>query len=332
MKKWLTVAAAILALGAGTVFGRPQAPTTFNTYDGTPPGARPMGMGYAFCAVAHDPAAVAYNPAGLIGIDASLLALSYEAARQTELTGDLKFGSEMLRGRNLNFLALAVSRGSISWRPLADVTVLTGTPGAGNFHTRDIKLNKYTFSAAQQSDEKMAAGLNLSYLSGSIAEYGIDNSTPFAGVVSGYGFSADLGFIFTLAEQIKMGLALENIGGTLWWDDYEKEQLPFILRGGLAYQIEGFTTFAADIEKRYYRKDGDEEQITHFGLEQALGQSLTVRAGTYGSDLNDKNRSRVTFGLGYNQNNYQLALSGEKYALNNTDVYRYVFSLAVPIQ
>ncbi len=331
MKKTFLVSISILIAGTVTVFARPQPPTTYNTFDGTLPGARPMAMGYAFAALEGDPAAIAYNPAGLLGLEKSLFALSYETARQSELTGDQKYGSEMLRGRNMNFLAIAVSRGAISWRPLADAETTTTGPGAGDFHTREIKVNKYTFSAAQQSSEKMAAGLSLSYLSGSISEYGIAGS-PFAGISNGYGLSADLGFIYTLSQQMRFGLSLENLGGTLWWDDYEKDQLPFVFRGGFAFQIPGATTFAADIEKRYYRKDGDEEQITHFGLEQALGKSMALRAGTYGTDLNDKNKSRVTFGLGYGVNDYQLGLAGEKYAVNDIDVYRYVLSLAIPIQ
>jgi hypothetical protein len=58
---------------------------------------------------------------------------------------------------------------------------------------------------------------------------------------------------------------------------------------------------------------------------------VRLRAGIFGTDLNKQEETHLTAGLGYEQNKYRLSLAGEKYRLNMTDVYRYVFSLDLPI-
>jgi hypothetical protein len=121
----------------------------------------------------------------------------------------------------------------------------------------------------------------------------------------------------------------------VWWDDYEAEQLPLVVRTGFSFEITQLTLFAADWEKRYYRKalqdTADDKAIAHFGIEQNLGKILQLRAGIYGPDLNDNETTHFTAGFGYQQNKYSLSLAGEKYRLNQTDVFRYLFSLDLPM-
>ncbi|MHB9154619.1 MAG: hypothetical protein ACYC5N_02870, partial [Endomicrobiales bacterium] len=103
----------------------PAAPTPFNTYDGLPPGSRPLGMGMAFAAVGGDPSSLFFNPAGLSKIEGNIFSMTYEATRQSALTTEQVFGGEMLKGRNLIFLSLTSQKGTFSWRPLANSSTRT---------------------------------------------------------------------------------------------------------------------------------------------------------------------------------------------------------------
>jgi hypothetical protein len=285
-------------------------------------------MGYTGAALQGTPESVYFNPAGLGEIGNSVVSFTYEALRQSALTPDQLFSSETLRNRSLQFIALAAKGAAFSWRPLADETL--HEIGAAGYNDNEIKINAYTVSASNKQSS-YSTGLNISYLSGRIARSGIESGVPFAGISDGNGVSIDLGFLYTPVKQITFGLDLQNVFGMMWWDDYEKEQLPFCLRTGVAFKASGYLTFATDLEKRFYRREGDATDIVHFGMEQKLGSIIQIRAGAYGSDLNNGETTHITAGLGYTDAAYELALSGERYKLDMKDVYRFVFSLNLPI-
>lgn len=309
---------------------KPEPPTTNTTYVGQMPGGRAMAMGYAFTSIAGDPADIYFNPAGLAFYEKSSLSISYEAVRQSELKTEQIFGNEMLKNRNLIFLALVAPKGSFSWRPLADSVWRTSS--GQDWSATEYKANMYTLSAGHKYGDTFCSGINLSYLAGQIAQSSVVSGTPSSNLADAYGISSDVGFLITPSEQFHIGLNLQNLLGFMWWDDFEAEQLPLIVRTGFSFRVSGLFTFATDWEKRYYRKAGDEaSNLVHFGLEQNIGKVLQLRAGTYGEDLNDKETVRVTAGFGYKINDYSVSLSGEKYRLDQKDVFRYLFSLDLPL-
>ena len=309
---------------------RPQPPTTYNTYDSVAPGSRPLAMGFAFCAVGEDPSTVYFNPAGLTTISHQFVSITSEATRQSELTTDELFAAEMLKGRDLIFIGLTSNSGAVSWRPLADATLRTAS--GADWTDTEIKVNAFTLSASHTHNPSFDSGLNISYLSGRIAQSGIQSGIPYVNLADGNGCSLDYGMMYRLGPEFKLGLMLQNIAGFMWWDDFETEQLPFTVRGGFAFQIAQFLTFSSDWEKRYYRgNDAAAQTITHFGIEQNLGTTLRLRAGAYGTDLKDREAIHTTAGIGYQRNGYSLSLAGEKYRVKLNDVYRYLFSLDLPI-
>jgi hypothetical protein len=121
-----------------------------------------------------------------------------------------------------------------------------------------------------------------------------------------------------------------NLVGFMWWENFDKDQLPLTLNAGIDFQIKGTMNFTAELENRYYRK-AEEQSITKFGLEQWLGKVVVLRAGIYGPDLSNMNTSSITGGLGYKQGSLDLSLAVEKYTVDLTDVYRYVASINIPI-
>lgn len=330
MKK-IALALAAAAAACGSLAAKPQPPTDNTSYIGAMPGGRALSMGYAMCSVGGgDTSSVYFNPAGISGSGTSLFSMSYEAVRQSELTTDEIFGSEMLRNKNIVFIGLIAKSGALSWRPLADSVWRTAS--GADWADKEIKINSFTLSASHKSGSSMLYGLNLSYLEARVAESGLVSGLPYANIADGNGMTSDFGVIYMPSEELHIGANLQNIFSYVWWDDYENEQLPFVLRTGFSYQIAGMTTFSTDWEKRFYRKgDGAEYNVTHFGFEQYLGKVLALRGGIYGNDLNDKESTHLTAGFGYAKNNYTISLAGERYRLDKTDVYRYLFSLDLPM-
>jgi len=326
MKRFTGIAIAV-CMSASGAFGRPSAPTLQSTYDGLAPGGRAIAMGLAATAVADDSSAIYFNPAGLALLGGNSIGLTYEAARQSSLTYDQILSGEALQHESLVCVSLTGPKGSFAWRPLSDVR--TRTVNGADWEDNEVKVSAYTFSVSHEHNSHMYSGLNLHYLSGLIGQSKVTGNVPYANISSGYGFAADFGMLFVVAPEFRLGVTLQNLGGFMWWDDYETDLLPLTVRGGFAFQIAKFTTFASDVSRRYYRISG-QETTTHFGFEQILGL-LQLRAGVFGTDLNDQNTTHLSAGFGYEMNKYRLSLSGEKYRLNLEDVYRYVFSIDLPI-
>ena len=308
-----------------------KAPIAYNSYDGIAPGARAMGMGYAFCAVGDDISTIYYNPAGIALLEKNYLGVSYETGHYSNLSNEQAFSSSPIRTSGLQFLALTSGKGAFSFRPLSDMTV--HTVNGSDWSTTQSKIYAYTLSAARKSEDGVYAGLNISYLSGTLAESRVAGGVPSSLISDGRGLSFDIGFLYDISKYVAFGLNFENLLGTIWWDNYSKEQLPFGIKSGLSFKIPGYSIFAVDLGKEYYRDEnpGPDETVAHFGFEQSFGRAVKVRLGAYGPDFNDQEKTRYTYGLGCDLNSYRLSLSGEKFRISSADAYRYVFSCDIPI-
>ena len=308
-----------------------KVPTAYNSYDGIAPGAKAMGMGYAFSSVADDASAIYYNPAGAALLDKSYLSASYEAGRYSSLSKEQNFSSSPIRTSGIQFMALTSGKGAFSFRPLSDMTV--HTVSGSDWTTTQSKIYGYTLSAARKSDDGVCAGLNINYLSGTIAESRLESNVPSALISDGRGISFDIGFLCELSRFAAFGINFKNLLGTIWWDNYDKEQLPFAIRGGFSFKITPSSVFAFDLGKEYYRdeKPGPDETVTYLGFEQSLSRAIQVRLGAYGPDLKNQATTNLTCGLGCEFSSFKLSLAGEKYKVSDTDVSRYVFSFDIPI-
>ena len=182
-------------------------------------------MGGAFCALSDDASAIYYNPAGLAEISGSSVFVTYEPARQSDLTHDQIFSQEPLNNGGIEQVAFVTSKGAVQWRPLSNSTVLV--QNGNDWESDQVKINAYTVSAAHKENSGITTGINLSYLSGLIAQSKLTAGVPFTGLSSGYGFSMDLGFLYSVSKQVNIGLNLRNLAGYMWWENFEKDQLPF---------------------------------------------------------------------------------------------------------
>ena len=289
-----------------------------------------MGMGYAYSTVGGDVSVIYFNPATLALSPESSMSITYEITHQSNLTADDIFQPERLKLRNLIFIGFSSDKGAFSWRPLAND--FKRVESGADWAETETKINAYTFSVTNKQENDVYSGLNISYLTGRIAQSQIVGAVPFTNISDGNGVSLDLGTVYKVSDEFALGLNLKNLCGFMWWDDYETDLLPFTMVAGLSFNISRFSVFAFDWEKRYYRKDGsDPVEMTHFGIEQSLGSILSFQFGIYGQDLS-RQKAKTTAGLSYQKSGYMLSLAGEKYQLADADVNRYLFSLNIPMK
>jgi hypothetical protein len=234
-------------------------------------GARAMGMGSAYVALADDPTASYWNPAGLASI------------RNTQVTA-------MHNDWILDFRQEYAAVGA----PLGPGSVGFSFTGfyADEFEQRDITgtltghfgFNDIAVSGAYGLE--VTKGLNGGAAVRYVREM-IDN-------VDATALTFDLGALYHVAESgVSLGGTVQNIGGDAKFLD-ESFPLPLTYRLGGAFSkhidsLKGRGTLSAE-----YRKAREDDGHFHVGGEYAYKDHLALRVGgMFGYDDQD-----VTFGVG----------------------------------
>ena len=273
-------------------------------------GARALGMGSAFVAIADDATATYWNPAGLTKVKKHSFSAMYS---DTFSTGDGSFLSKGLVNYNfVNYVHQIEGIGSLglSWIRLGidDIprTMFIDIDNNGNLGdfqdingngTKDegeLYIDRPTvaeyfsntdnallISYARQIHSIVAVGGNLKLLNQSIFEY------------SGNGFGIDIGIILTPYKGLRFGTMLLDATGTqIRWDTADK---PTFTRGrrlrfGGAYQFT-FPSFGkGSIGADFETDQGDLEEGTdtgggvvfRTGAEYWLFNTLALRCGWNG--------------------------------------------------
>lgn len=221
-------------------------------------GARAVGMGGAFTAVADDVNALAWNPAGLAFVDARQVGLTHTqhvAGTRFNFLGlvqPTRFGTFALGGRHL-------SQGRIDGRDAE------GRPTG-------------SFSAADGAVE-LAYGLKL--FNGAYLGWGVKYLSSRIAEASAQTYAVDLGSMYELAPLgpglPRLGLAVLNIGPGMRFLD-ERTPLPLTLAAGLGYRLPAGLILALDFRHRPY---GNTSEVS-VGTEYAVLPTFAFRAG-YGA-------------------------------------------------
>ncbi|MGE5179045.1 MAG: PorV/PorQ family protein [Bacteroidota bacterium] len=234
-------------------------------------GARAMGMGSAYVALADDPTATYWNPAGLAQV------------RGTELTA---MHNEWIQDFRQEYAAVGapIGSGTLGFAFSGFYTSqLEGRDEVGNF-TRNFGFNDVTMTAAygRPLANGLDGGIAVRYLREMIDQ--TDASTV----------AADVGARYRLgASGLSLGAAAQNIGGKPKFVS-ESFDLPLTLRVGAALtrpigSIHSVGTLTTEL-----RKARDENARFHVGGELLYKEHLALRAGAkFGYDAED-----VSFGIG----------------------------------
>lgn len=216
----------------------------FLLFDG---GARASAMGGAYTALAADPDAAFYNPAG------------YGLVRRHEA---VLMHNEHVEGLRQEYVGLALRQGIgfhlnyLSYGDDIQRTTISQPDGAGTFGAHDVALG----AGYGRSFGPLAVGAAAKYLSQSIDD------------VAARGWAADAGVLYRHPSGLRLGAALLNAGPEVRFQ-HAKEKLPTVGRAGAAYTLRD-VTLALDVSKT--RTD---EPRAGVGVETVLLKALALRAG-----------------------------------------------------
>ena len=236
-------------------------------------GARPLGMGGAFVALADDGNAANYNAAGLGYIDAPHLSLTT---------------AQRFRGLiNYNHI------GGIL--PLRSAGSFGASIGILSEDSEVYKEQTITISYGKTFLQKFALGLNLKSLSTRFDENNesvsvhLKNNSQFFAHTSAADFSLDLGMMANPVDGLTLGFSAENLfPADVSVSGLAEDFVPRNIRVGLAYRL---TTIAATTRQEALRevlKSGlglleiafrDGSRYLHAGAELWLNKVIGVRVG-----------------------------------------------------
>ena len=258
-------------------------------------GARALGMGSAFVAVADDVTSGYWNPAGVVDADARAVHLMH-----SETFGDVVNYDTGAYVHPLSAdaaLAVTFIRLAVDDIPFTD-----------GFNVSDDGVIQYNGDAiVWESDSEMAA--LISYARRSSERLRVGGSLKLIrksiGNYSCYGLGFDLAAKYDVTGGTTLGINVHDVTTTfLVWDTREREHIMPTVKVGVAHvmpvsSMDGVVTAAVDADVRFEnRRLADEYHIgsisadTHYGVEFLYRDIVAVRTGlamgqlTAGAGLN----------------------------------------------
>jgi len=261
-------------------------------------GARAMGMGGAFVAIADDASAVYYNPAGISQLERAQFSGLHVTLWEGVNYDVINFVIPTLDYGSFGVGVMRIGVGEIMRRDQYNIK-------RGEF---DYHQEQYLLSYSLHITENMSVGLT-----GKLSSQSLDN-------YNASGFAGDIGALFRIPghPQLTLGLNIQELFASGMKLKSRNENDPTNLKVGLGYEIlfgglDNRIRFAVDVDKTE-RKD----PITHFGAEADWGGNLFVRSGV--------EPSGVSFGGGV-----AVGFIGVDYAFINSeemgDAHRFSLSM-----
>lgn len=255
-------------------------------------GSRSQGMGEAFTGVADDATALYWNPGGLSQVaglqanatyQAGLADSAFEqftATYQLESLGTAGLGVSLMQAGMVE-----LDNPDGSWREVQAQSDLAVSAGFGAHLTPHLGL-----------------GLALKFLNSTLAEE-----------VSASAVAADLGALFSIDEQLAVGVALQNAGTEIKYRE-AGDPLPLTARLGASYHAELAEDHAGLLAVDLV-KPNDQDFRVHLGAEYWYDGFLALRLGY--KTGNDLEGLTAGFGVHYQflQFDYAFGLAQE---LNDT--------------
>ncbi len=272
-------------------------------------GARAMGMGGAFVAVANDASATYWNPAGIVWADNVQIEVNHNS---WFLDASFDFMSGVIPLPDLNSsIALSVTTIGFGEQPVRTVDRPTGT--GESYDARDFSVG---FTWATALTDRFSFGISAKFLSSRIW-----HETANA-------FALDFGIFYSTAiEGLRLGFSMANFGSGVQYSgrdldstidpdkkvenfdrvpaEYKTDPypLPILFRAGISYELNlgdfGSALFAADLLHPSHAPEG-----INLGLEYGFLNMFFIRGG-YQNLLDNTSINGLTLGAGidyYNEN------------------------------
>lgn len=162
-------------------------------------GARAMGMGGSFTAVANDISTIYWNPAGIANLDRTSIGFTH-SQWFADITHD--FAGVVVPISSSDFLAVHATTLNTGEQ---EVTTVANPDGAGVFYdVRDLAIG---LSYARQLTDKFSVGISGKYVMQTL--YNVQASS----------FTLDIGsYLRTGFHNLIIGMAISNFGGSMQLD------------------------------------------------------------------------------------------------------------------
>lgn len=238
-------------------------------------GARALGMGGAYTAIADDGVAAYWNPAGISQVN---MGLALNAGLQGDFAAleaineqdpDALDGAFALKG------GAGLIFGHFGLNAFTDrqAEVLSGgVPKTLWFNQND----QVALTLATELTDLLAFGVNAKYVMVHTESF---TDAGSMGKADGNGFAVDLGAMLKVGKLVRMGAVLKDYALAEIKLDGDNYELPtkLVLGGAVKVPLFGMVV-AADLETPL---KGEKEPTLHFGVEQPLLGILFLRAGGY---------------------------------------------------
>lgn len=259
-------------------------------------GARPIGMGRAFVAIADDGNAIFMNPSGLATQNKwhfSSMSTNFMNEYQYTMLSGVYPTPDGVYG--LGYVSSQIG------------DIITDGGGTADFYNQAFVFSygRYVgdiWKGYMGGERNLYAGANLKYY-----------SKGFGGDVTaaGAGYNFDLGLKYVPEKWISYGLTVQNVlMGSKIGGDFEPEDMPSVVKVGAAfYWLEHDVKFALDKDMFIGRSV---PWPMHFGVEYRAHQYLVLRAGldqVAGSSGGGDISTNTTFGVGLEYNGFRVDLS-----------------------
>jgi long-subunit fatty acid transport protein len=245
-------------------------------------GARPMGMGGAYVALADDANSIAWNPAGLINLQSKQATFMY--ANQMSL---------------VPYYFAAYGQKFAGTQAHSEAIIHTGD----DVLSETTVLLAYAYSAQKlllPPFDRLQAGLCLKLRRVSFGNNSDGGEERSQG--SGSGVGLDLGVQWQATDKFTLGFALYDLLNNVSYDNKGtgkkySEAVPTQLTIGVATRPSANVVVALDLKKSLYQ---DSEDALHFGIERTYLNFLALRAGfSQTLDPEPQRNFPVGFGIKY---------------------------------
>jgi hypothetical protein len=244
-------------------------------------GANPRvsALSDAFSGIADDQNALYYNPAGLANLKMGAVSLNH-----MEWFEDIRI-ENLLFGYNLS-KKIGIAAGLTHlWMPGIEARNVFGDVTGS---TIQVSSSVVTMGMSYEPVTSFSLGLGIKYFQEKLSDY----------TASGIGFDFGL-FLNTSIPGLSTGIAVQNLGGNVTYDR-EKQKIPLVYRGGIAYKIySSDLVFDVDLLKSV-----DTDLNVYFGAEYVLLHQFSFRVG---NKFTKSEPFRPSFGVGFHlQNRYHV--------------------------
>ncbi len=233
-------------------------------------GSRAVGLGGAYSALADDPSACYWNPAGLVEIKSGALLLQHNTLYQDI---NYEYGAYAMPFNENSVIGIAVS-----YLHLGEIQSYDANDNPlGNFEIYDMA---YSLNYACRVNPHLNLGV------------GVERIQQSLGDVKANGWAMNFGAKLLIIKSLMASMVIADWGPSIKYET-EKAPLPTELRVGIAYKTVDFPlTMAAE-----YGYSRDKTQRLAFGLEQKILEKLSIRGGYHTEDMGNQ-KGNFTFGCG----------------------------------